>query len=32
MLWVGYHVPSVRRRDKFYAKLEDARAEAAGVL
>jgi hypothetical protein len=26
----GYHVPAVRRRDMFYAKLEDQRAEAAG--
>lgn len=24
----GFHVPSVRRRDLFYAKLEDQRAEA----
>lgn len=23
----GYHVPAVRRRDRFYAKLEDQRLE-----
>ncbi|KAF2155826.1 cytochrome-c oxidase, subunit VIIa [Myriangium duriaei CBS 260.36] len=28
--WYGYHVPAVRRRDLFYAKLEDQRAEALG--
>lgn len=28
--WYGFHVPSVRRRDLFYAKLEDQRAEALG--
>ncbi|KAM0715085.1 hypothetical protein Q7P37_009550 [Cladosporium fusiforme] len=28
----GYHVPAVRRRDLFYAKLEDQRAEAAGQV
>jgi cytochrome c oxidase subunit 7 len=27
--WYGYHVPAVRQRDKFYAKLEDERAAAA---
>jgi len=28
----GYHVPAVRRRDMFYAKLEDQRAEALGQV
>jgi len=28
----GYHVPSVRRRDMFYAKLEDQRAAAFGQV
>ena len=28
----GYHVPAVRRRDMFYAKLEDQRAEALGQI
>ncbi|MCJ1383808.1 hypothetical protein MMC17_006922 [Xylographa soralifera] len=28
----GYHIPATRRRDLFYAKLEDQRAEAAGVV
>ncbi|KAG8625002.1 hypothetical protein KVT40_006753 [Elsinoe batatas] len=28
--WYGFHVPSVRRRDIFYAKLEDRRAEELG--
>lgn len=28
----GYHVPAVRRRDLFYAKLEDQRAEALGQV
>lgn len=26
----GFHMPAVRRRDLFYAKLEDQRAEALG--
>lgn len=26
----GFHMPAVRRRDMFYAKLEDQRAEALG--
>ena len=26
--WYGYHVPSIRRRDAFYAKLERERAAA----
>lgn len=25
--WYGFHVPSVRKRDLFYQKLEDQRAE-----
>jgi hypothetical protein len=29
---LGYHVPAVRRRDLFYAKLEDQRAEALGQV
>ncbi|GAB1732362.1 hypothetical protein NU195Hw_g7306t1 [Hortaea werneckii] len=28
--WYGFHMPAVRRRDLFYAKLEDQRAEALG--
>ena len=28
----GYHVPAVRRRDRFYAKLEQERAKALGQL
>ncbi|KAI4745140.1 hypothetical protein E4T50_04543 [Aureobasidium sp. EXF-12298] len=28
----GFHVPAVRRRDLFYAKLEDERAAALGQL
>ncbi|KAF7892174.1 uncharacterized protein EAF01_010254 [Botrytis porri] len=27
--WYGYHVPAVRKRDAFYAKLEDQRAANA---
>ncbi|CZT21036.1 related to cytochrome-c oxidase chain VIIa [Ramularia collo-cygni] len=27
--WYGFHMPAVRKRDLFYAKLEDQRAEAA---
>ncbi|KAK4626723.1 Cytochrome c oxidase subunit 9, mitochondrial [Fulvia fulva] len=30
--WYGFHVPSVRRRDQFYAKLEDERAAALGQV
>ncbi|CAK3757797.1 cytochrome-c oxidase, subunit VIIa [Lecanosticta acicola] len=30
--WYGFHVPSVRRRDLFYAKLEDQRADAFGQV
>ncbi|KAF2099677.1 cytochrome-c oxidase, subunit VIIa [Rhizodiscina lignyota] len=30
--WYGYHVPNVRHRDAYYAKLEDERAAAAGQL
>ncbi|KAH9833944.1 cytochrome-c oxidase, subunit VIIa [Teratosphaeria destructans] len=30
--WYGYHVPAVRRRDLFYAKLEDQRAAAFGQV
>ncbi|KAK5131678.1 hypothetical protein LTR08_000732 [Meristemomyces frigidus] len=30
--WYGYHIPAVRRRDMFYAKLEDQRAEALGQV
>lgn len=26
--WYGYHVPSIRRRDALYAKLERERAAA----
>ncbi|ETN45418.1 uncharacterized protein HMPREF1541_09249 [Cyphellophora europaea CBS 101466] len=28
--WYGYHLPRVRARDQFYAKLEDQRAREAG--
>lgn len=27
----GYHIPAVRTRDRFYAKLENERAEASGA-
>ncbi len=27
---LGYHMPAVRRRDLYYAKLEDQRADALG--
>ncbi|KEQ76502.1 cytochrome-c oxidase, subunit VIIa [Aureobasidium namibiae CBS 147.97] len=30
--WYGFHVPAVRRRDLFYAKLEDQRAAALGQV
>ena len=29
---VGYHVPSVRRRDLFYAKLEEDRVDKSGTV
>ncbi|KAF7504613.1 hypothetical protein GJ744_002040 [Endocarpon pusillum] len=29
--WYGFHIPRVRKRDQFYAKLEDQRARDAGV-
>jgi len=29
--WYGYHIPRVRARDTFYAKLEDQRAKDAGL-
>jgi len=25
--WYGYHIPAVRHRDAFYAKLEEERAQ-----
>ncbi|KAK4995534.1 Cytochrome c oxidase subunit 7A [Elasticomyces elasticus] len=28
----GFHIPAVRKRDTFYAKLEDKRAEALGQV
>lgn len=28
--WAGYHIPSVRRRDAYYVKLESERAAAVG--
>ncbi|KAI1609989.1 cytochrome c oxidase subunit 7A precursor [Exophiala viscosa] len=28
--WYGYHLPRVRARDNFYARLEDQRAREAG--
>ena len=30
--WYGFHVPYVRRRDIFYSRLEDQRAEALGQV
>ncbi|QDS67894.1 hypothetical protein FKW77_008208 [Venturia effusa] len=30
--WYGYHIPAVRRRDAFYQKLEDKRAQALGTV
>lgn len=27
---IGYHIPAVRRRDRFYAKLEEERAKNQG--
>lgn len=29
--WYGFHMPRVRARDEFYAKLEDQRAKDAGL-
>lgn len=29
--WYGYHVPAVRKRDLYYAKLEDQRAANAAA-
>ncbi|KAH8811855.1 hypothetical protein F5884DRAFT_855185 [Xylogone sp. PMI_703] len=28
--WYGYHVPAVRKRDAYYAKIEEQRAAAQG--
>ncbi|KAI9653944.1 MAG: hypothetical protein M1831_005629 [Alyxoria varia] len=28
--WYGYHIPAVRRRDRFYAKLEEERIRGMG--
>jgi len=28
--WYGYHVPTVRKRDAYYAKLEEQRASSQG--
>ncbi|KAF2729180.1 cytochrome c oxidase family protein-like protein [Polyplosphaeria fusca] len=28
--WYGFHVPAVRRRDAFYAKIEEERAKYLG--
>ncbi|TKA76660.1 hypothetical protein B0A55_02598 [Friedmanniomyces simplex] len=30
--WYGFHIPRTRRRDLFYAKLEDERANAFGQV
>ena len=30
--WYGYHVPAVRHRDAFYAKLEQQRADELKAL
>lgn len=32
LYWYGYHVPAVRNRDLFYAKLEAKRDEDAGTV
>jgi hypothetical protein len=32
MSLVGYHVPAVRRRDKYYASIEDQRSKALGQV
>ncbi|KAL8756669.1 MAG: hypothetical protein Q9199_002790, partial [Rusavskia elegans] len=29
--FAGHHVPATRKRDEFYAKLEDERARKAGI-
>ncbi|PSS20478.1 hypothetical protein M430DRAFT_41786 [Amorphotheca resinae ATCC 22711] len=29
--WYGYHVPAVRHRDQYYAKLEEQRAANAAA-
>lgn len=29
--WYGFHIPRVRKRDQFYAKLEEQRASEAGI-
>lgn len=29
---LGYHVPATRRRDEFYAKVENERAKKAGII
>ncbi|RVX75369.1 hypothetical protein B0A52_00722 [Exophiala mesophila] len=31
LFWYGYHLPRVRARDTYYAKLEDERAREAGI-
>ncbi|KAF2237954.1 cytochrome c oxidase family protein-like protein [Viridothelium virens] len=30
--WYGYHVPAVRKRDNYYAKLENERSKALGQV
>lgn len=32
LYWYGYHVPATRRRDEFYAKIENERARKAGII
>ncbi|KAI4125575.1 MAG: hypothetical protein LQ338_004179 [Usnochroma carphineum] len=29
---LGYHVPATRKRDEFYAKIENERAKRAGII
>ncbi|KAI4106740.1 MAG: hypothetical protein LQ339_002932 [Xanthoria mediterranea] len=31
LFWYGHHVPATRKRDEFYAKIEDERARKAGI-
>ncbi|QSZ33337.1 hypothetical protein DSL72_002925 [Monilinia vaccinii-corymbosi] len=31
VFWYGYHIPAVRKRDAFYARLEDQRAANAAA-
>jgi len=31
LFWYGYHVPTIRKRDNYYAKLEEERAAKASA-